>query len=236
MASPCPAKRQELLARKLIQFIIHFVLPLYILQNQSFREFIHACEPGFQIPYVKTAKNLIHEAYNWCYDQLSSLLHSSVTSVHLTTDLWTAKSRHGYLGVTATWLSTDFKFREVLLSCEHLPYPHTGEVISEELFRIICEWHLETTVFSIATDNGANMVKGIRLLNKDFINSVNRQPCAAHTLQLSVQEGLKQCKAIHRRVKSLQTFFDFLSRLNVYVSRKANPIKMKILFKALLIF
>ena len=34
-----------------------------------------------------------------------------------------------------------------------------------------------------------------------------RQPCAAHTLQLSVQEGLKQCKDIHRHIKSLQTFF-----------------------------
>ncbi|EXX55856.1 hypothetical protein RirG_221500 [Rhizophagus irregularis DAOM 197198w] len=32
-SKPCPAKRQELSARKLIQFIIHFVLPLYILQN-----------------------------------------------------------------------------------------------------------------------------------------------------------------------------------------------------------
>src|ERR1043165_3141115 len=51
------------------------------------------------------------------------------------------------------------------------------------------------------------MVKGIRLLNENYITNVERQPCAAHTLQLSVQEGLKQCKAIHRRVKSLQAFF-----------------------------
>jgi hypothetical protein len=51
------------------------------------------------------------------------------------------------------------------------------------------------------------MVKGIRLLNNNYISSVERQPCAAHTLQLSVQEGLKQCKAIHRRIKSLQAFF-----------------------------
>ena len=107
----------------------------------------------------------------------------------------------------ATWLSSDFKCHEALLSCQHLPYPHTGEVISEELFRIICEWHLETTVFTVATDNGANMVKGIRLLNDNYLSNVERQPCAAHTLQLSVQEGLKQCKAIHRRIKSLQAFF-----------------------------
>jgi hypothetical protein len=177
------------------------------LQNQSFRDFIHACEPGFRIPCNKTAKALIHEAYNWSRDQLTSLLDSSVTAIHLTTDLWTAKSQHGYLGVTATWLSSDFKFREALLSCEHLEYPHTGEVISDELFRIISEWHLETTVFTVATDNGSNMVKGIRLLNQNYVDRVLHQPCAAHTLQLSVQEGLKQCKAIHNRVKSLQAFF-----------------------------
>src|SRR3954447_23985304 len=108
MAPLCSSQRQELLARKLIQFIIQFVLPLYILQNQFFCEFIYACEPGFHIPCDKTAKRLIHEAYKWSHDQLSSLLRSSVTHIHLTTDLWTAKSRHGYLDVTATWLSSDF--------------------------------------------------------------------------------------------------------------------------------
>jgi hypothetical protein len=206
-APPCSAKRQELLSRKLIQFIVHFVLPLYILQNRFFREFIYACEPGFRMPCDKTAKKLIHEAYSWSHEQLGSLLRSSVTTIHLTTDLWTAKSKHGYLGVTITWLSSDFKFREALLSCDHMPYPHTAEIISEELFRIIFEWRLETKVFTVATDNGANMVKGVRLLHDHYINGVIRQPCAAHTLQLSVQEGLKQCRSIHRRVKSLQAFF-----------------------------
>ena len=55
-------------------------------------------------------------------------------TVHLTTDLWTAKSRHGYLGITMTWLTSDFEFKEALLICNHLPHPHTDEVISNELF------------------------------------------------------------------------------------------------------
>ncbi|CAG8471974.1 11262_t:CDS:2 [Cetraspora pellucida] len=206
MAPPCSSQRQQLIARKLIQFIIQFVQPLYILQDQSFREFVYACEPGFRIPCDKTSKGLIHEAYNWSNDQLKSLINSSVTAIHLSTNLWTAKSRHSYLGVTATWLSSDFKFREALLSCDHLACPHTGEVICEELIRLIHDWRLEATIFTVATDNRSNMVKGIKLLQETIIN-VERQPCAAHTLQLSVKEGLKQCKAIHRRVKSLQTFF-----------------------------
>ena len=51
------------------------------------------------------------------------------------------------------------------------------------------------------------MVKGIRLLCNNYFDNMKRQPCAAHTLQLSVQVGLKQCKAIHCRVKNLQKFF-----------------------------
>ena len=132
-----------------------FCFPLYILQNRFFREFIFACEPGFRIPCDKTAKQLIHEAYNWSLEQLNSLLRSSVTSIHLTTDLWTSKSRHGYLGIMVTWLSSDLKFREALLSCDYLPYPHTGKVISAEgLFRLISRWRLKTSIFTIATDNG----------------------------------------------------------------------------------
>ncbi|CAG8523096.1 4185_t:CDS:2, partial [Cetraspora pellucida] len=120
-ASPCLPQRQQLIMRKLIQFIIRFVQPLYILQDQSFREFVYACELGFR-----------------------SLISSNATAIHLSTDLWTAKSCHGYLGVTATWLSSEFKFREALISCDHLEYPHSGDVICEELIQLIREWRLDS--------------------------------------------------------------------------------------------
>ncbi len=202
----CSEVRQQELTRLLILFIIKFVQPLYILKNDAFRQFIHTCEPRFAIPCEKTAKNLIHEAYIWSKDQLINLLGSTVTSIHLTTDLWIARSNHGYIGVTATWLASDFTFYEVLLTCNYLEYPHTGEVINDELYQIIEQWHLTNTVFTIASDNGSNMIKGINLLNQS-LSSIKRQPCAAHTLQLSVKEGLKYCKSIHQRIKNLQKFF-----------------------------
>lgn len=192
--------------RLLIIFIIKFVQPLYILQNDAFRNFVHSCEPGFQIPCEKTAKNLIHEAYIWSKDQLLNLLGSTIMSVHLTTDLWTARSKHGYIGVTATWLSSDFTFYEVLLTCSHLEYPHTGETISDELYRIIDQWRLKNTIFTISTDNGSNMIKAVSTLGKS-LPGIKRHPCAVHTLQLSVKQELKHCKDIHRRIKSLQNFF-----------------------------
>jgi hypothetical protein len=150
---------------------------------------------------------MLHSAYIWSKKQLQSLLRSTAVTVHLTTDLWTSKSRHGYLGITATWLNLDFEFQEALLSCNNLPYPHTGEVICDELFQIFENWNLTSTAFTIATDNGMNMVKAVRLLKENYFDQIQHQACVAHTLQLSVMEGLKQCKAFHRRIKSLQTFF-----------------------------
>ncbi|CAG8843935.1 6382_t:CDS:2, partial [Gigaspora margarita] len=48
----------------------------------------------------------------------------------------------------------------------------------------------------------SNMVKGIELLKDNCIKNVFWQPCAAHTLQLSVREGLKQIKSVHQCLKT----------------------------------
>ncbi|CAG8615438.1 6544_t:CDS:2, partial [Cetraspora pellucida] len=174
MVPLCLPHMQQLIARKLIQFIIQFVEPLYILQDESFCKLIYICVSVFRMPYNKTVKSLIYEAYNWTH------------------------------GITVTWLSSDFKFQEALLSCDHLAYLHTGETISKELLHIIHEWRLEAIVFAIATDNDANIVKGINLLHENYFNNIVCQLCTTYTLQLSVKEGLKQCKSIHHHVKSLQ--------------------------------
>ncbi|CAG8852995.1 8064_t:CDS:1, partial [Gigaspora margarita] len=39
----------------------------------------------------------------------------------------------------------------------------------EELFNTINEWNLDNKVCMIVTDNGSNMVKGIKLLKNNYI-------------------------------------------------------------------
>jgi len=140
------------------------------------------CEPGYRIPCEKTFKEVLHSAYTWSKKQLQSLLESATQTVHLTTDLWTAKSRHGYIGVTATWLTSDFEFQEALLTCNHLPYPHTGEVICDELFQILKDWNLTSSAFTVASDNGANMVKAIHLLGEIILIKFNASLVLCHIL------------------------------------------------------
>ncbi|CAB5191008.1 unnamed protein product [Rhizophagus irregularis] len=199
------------------------VQPLYILQNQAFQDLLLTCEPSYKISCDNSIKNVLYSAYTWSKKQLQFLLKNTAVAVHLTTDLWTSKSRYSYICVTATWLTSDFEFQKALLSCNHLSYPHTGEVICDELFQILENWDLTTTAFTIATDNSMNMVKAVRLLRENYLEQIQHQSCVVHTLQLSVIEGLKQCKAFHRRIKSLQIFFRLPKQVEKLHAARQNP-------------
>ena len=122
-------------------------------------------EPGFQIPCEMTIKKMINQAYDWSRDQLFGIINKDGGFVNLTTDLWSSRTNQGYIGVTATWIDSNFVLKETLLTIQLLPSPHTAENIKDLLNRVITEWRLTGRVFCITTDNGSNIKKAIGLMN-----------------------------------------------------------------------
>src|SRR5207302_1719898 len=108
----------------------------------------------------------------------------------------------GYIGITCAYIDNQFKLNEALLAIKYVPYPHTGEIISEEIMGIINEWNLTDKIFTITTDNGSNMVKSAQL-----IPELIRIPCTAHTLQLVIRKGLLSAEILIARAKRLMLFF-----------------------------
>ncbi|CAG8441969.1 5838_t:CDS:2, partial [Scutellospora calospora] len=74
----CSPDQQELVTQKLITFVIKFVQPLYILEEESFKDLMTACVPGYKIPCIKTAKDIIHKAYQSSKNELKSMLKENV--------------------------------------------------------------------------------------------------------------------------------------------------------------
>ena len=85
---------------------------------------------------------------------------------------------------------------------ERMPYPHSGENISTFLQEKVKEFNLEGKITCVVTDNGSNMVKAIKLWD-----GVERLPCAAHTLQLSINHAFKKSNTYIKRIKQLVKFF-----------------------------
>ncbi len=103
----------------------------------TFRKFLNALNPSFNIPCENTIQILLESAHQYTEQKLRSLLETDAISVSLTTDFWISKSQEGYIGITCSWISTNFELKESLLALEYVPFPHTAEKICESLINTI---------------------------------------------------------------------------------------------------
>ena len=188
--------------RKFVGILVKNNRPISMCNDEGFAEFIHEFDPNYQIPCDKTIQQLLAEAYNQIKEILVVKLNEHVISCSITTDLWTARSRSGYIGVTCSFIDNDFNLCEAILAIQYVPYPHTGDNICKILREVISNWNLVGKVFTMTTDNGSNMVRAGKLMNE-----LTRLPCTAHTLQLVVGKGLLPAEVLIARAKRLINFF-----------------------------
>ena len=201
----CDLNKKNRLDKKFVGIIVKDDQPLSIRNDEGFREFVKELDPFYELPSDKKIKELLVNSYNHCKKEITCLFEKDIISCSLTLDLWTSRSRAGYLGVTCSFVNSKFELCEATLVIKYLKYPHTSDIIVECLNQVIQEWNLDGKVFTITTDNGSNMVKAGKLLKNS--DNITRFPCAAHTLQLVVGKGLLPAERLIARAKRLINFF-----------------------------
>jgi len=82
--------------------------------------------------------------------------------------MWTAKSKQGYIGITAHFFNQDFIPVDAFFTIEYLLYPHIENAISTFIESIINNFNLSDKLGCIITDNDSNMKCAISLLNEKF--------------------------------------------------------------------
>ena len=195
-------KRKQECDEALTEFLTDDMQPLYILKNEGFINLVKTLDPYYTLPSDKYVKKLITKAYNYSRQELLILFDNTVKFCSITTDLWTARDRQGYIGITCSFINKEFELQEIMLACQYLEYPHTSKNIAQTILDLISEWGLEKKFICITTDNGSNMVAASKLLPNTF-----QIPCAAHTLNLVVNKGLMPVEILIARAKRLINFF-----------------------------
>lgn len=185
----------------MLRWIISTTQPLSTVTNKAYIEHMHIIDPEFVIPGEKKLRMMIARSYGYNKEKLSQLLKTA-QSISLTADLWTSRSKHGYLGLTATWINQNFEILDVLLEITYFPTPHTAEAIANIIKDSIQRWKIEDRVITITTDNGSNMIAAINKLAP-----ITRLSCVAHTLQLAIVKGLKLVQPLTKHAKQLINFF-----------------------------
>jgi len=103
----------------------------------------------------------------------------------ITTDLWTSRSKHAYIGITIHCITNQFILRNLLLAAKKFSDSYTVESLTEILQRLLSEWKLSRdAVSAVTTDNGSNIVLAI-----DMAGWVQLS-CFSHTLQIFVERAM----------------------------------------------
>jgi zinc finger BED domain-containing protein 1 (E3 SUMO-protein ligase ZBED1) len=179
----CPAARQEELSQLIAMFIVEDMLPISIVESPALRRLLTYCEPNYMPPCRQTMKARLLKMEGDGRKTLKEQLQL-MPSVSITTDIWTSCANDPYMSVTASYISNDWRLQTPILDTVYMTERHTTDVIAESLKKVADEWGITTKIAACVHDGAANCVQaGSR-------NGWTDVTCAAHTLQLCINNGL----------------------------------------------
>lgn len=183
--------------------------PFTFVEDRGMKFFFEKNFPQVMLPSRDTlARTGLFDVYDMVMAKLKlELLDVEGAAVCLMFDGWTDRyKRYPYLGLRMAYITNDWIFRVVTVSCKVLE-KHSGESVSahirEEMKLIGLD--LQKVQLFTAHDGAANMLKTSQLLKASY-----HQHCIAHCLHLLLMtDGIKR----------IPDFVDLLDRCKAAISR-----------------
>ncbi|XP_056850660.1 zinc finger BED domain-containing protein RICESLEEPER 2-like [Raphanus sativus] len=201
--------------------IVQHDLPYSYVEYEKVRETWTYLNPDVQTICRNTARSDVYRLYESERDALRRDLATLPGRVSLTSDLWTSIKREGYMCVTAHYIDRNWKLNSKIITFCALAPPHTGMNVAMQLLESMKEWGIEKKIFSVTLDNATSndsmqdIVKSQLMLTDDLVcgGEFFHVRCAAHILNLIVQDGLKVIKgALHKVRESVKYVLSSTSR------------------------
>lgn len=142
-------------------------------------------EPGYQMPHRKAVTSRLEKRYKECAEKIKAELNEA-RAVAITTDGWTALTTESYITVTCHYVR-QWRLKSIVLQTRSVDERHTAINLAELLNTAVDEWGLKGKVVACVHDNASN----ITLANTPAFVDWQSCPCFAHTLQLSILDGMR---------------------------------------------
>ncbi|CAF3273968.1 unnamed protein product [Rotaria socialis] len=257
--------------------IIKCNLPLSIIENSAFREFLKECYPKWQPISAKNLKvNIISSFKNRTHQLICDTL-KSLSDLTVTIDAWSDRRGRGFLGITCHFIDEKMVPQAFLIDFVRMKSPHTSDTIQRLTENVLDRFNIKDKVYRIITDNASSMIKAYKFglnidedhvihdsqhdksifneesecnnYDQDFdlskfqivsdlqtivvhhnkdVQSI-RMSCFAHTLQLTIRDGLyknlcvskvfEKCQTLARFAHKSSKIADLLDQINRHIER-----------------
>ncbi len=134
-------------------------LPFSAVTWDEMSELILACNPAVEdllLTSRHAAMRHISANFDLYRTRLRSILESSISVVHFSSDLWTSPHRHGILALCARWVDADLKPRRALLGMPECRVSHSGEHQAELMLGVLEIYDLPQRLGYHTSDNATS--------------------------------------------------------------------------------
>ncbi|PIA63482.1 hypothetical protein AQUCO_00201079v1 [Aquilegia coerulea] len=149
---------------------------------------------------------VILEVYKSMREDVRTSLEQVKSKISITLDFWTSYEQVFYMSVTGHWIDENWILHKVLLDICHIPYPCGGADIYHMLLKVLKMYNIENRILCCTHDNSQNAFQACHTLNKEDLDgrktgSLCYIPCAARTLNLIIEDGLRTAKPVISKIR-----------------------------------
>ena len=188
----CPESRAKRITELIADMVARDLRPAAVVEGDGFKALLKFIEPGYKVPSATHIAHVVRRQHEGAKVALKQKLKENVLSLAITSDIWTSCANDAYISLTAHFISADWQMVSCVLATSPFPEQHTGVNIAEKLKQIVISYDIDMKrVRALVHDQGSNMELSAAVLEEKF--SCESLSCAAHRLQLCIQEGLEVC-------------------------------------------
>ncbi|CAB5363097.1 unnamed protein product [Rhizophagus irregularis] len=169
------------------------------------------------IPSAYTIKNYIMTSFNDNQKKVASILqntsgplnvmietsgHNTSSKISFTINAWTSSNNFSFLGITAHWVTENWKLKSFLLDFIKLEGPHSGANIKDAFLKSLKNFNIESKILGVTTDNASNNITFLKAVESDlsqryiYYDSNDKHVCClAHVINLAARQVLITLKA-----------------------------------------
>jgi len=162
---------------ELVRMLARLDLPLMIGETEAFKDYIKtAHNPNFSPVSKQTTGRDLFKYYNEKRDKLMVCLKDNdVSSVAITSDIWSGKAKENYLSVMAHFINADWQLEKRVLGLRLIDVSHNAENIAERVAFVLAEYGILNKVFSVTLDNAStnkNAIDKLKPILKEYLGVI----------------------------------------------------------------
>ena len=105
---------------KLVSMLVKCLLPISIVENSAFKDYINYIDPSFSIPTRSSVKNsVLPQLKNGCQNKINKIL-SQIPSVNTSMDAWTDAALRPFNGFVAQGIDVNWILHTIPIEFDYM--------------------------------------------------------------------------------------------------------------------